>query len=229
MKKNKLYNALLGVLLMVPGQVMCSELPQGIREHLWLSVPAAPEWMTNFTSGLSDTKKYFLYGALTAFLGYIGYKAFKATYAVPAVSETEKDTEFFLKDANLDQLDSYNNILNIKLLAARTYTSILSDGSINGRDYNKDQFKKRVCPILTQFSQKLQTKEGWDTFLPKLAISTTDRIHFGFEDLNAMQMGYGLHQMMKNTCPNREIMDPLKALLIERNPKDTKLLEILNK
>ncbi len=227
MKNNKLNSALLSVLLMIPGQVLCSEplLPvqPSIFDRLWLSVPsmpAAPEWMTNFTSGLSDTKKYFLYGAMAAFLGYIGYQvsgiSFFSSKFMAVPTEIDNRPLLIVKSEQLDDEINCRNIAYITRDYVPTYNS----------PKRQKAFESYVCPVLNKHQEKLDSKENWMTFLTKITFQKHHRMTF---TLNQDELGYKIFSLINKTCPNKNITNPLKELLIERNPRDTELLEFLNK
>lgn len=233
MKKNKLYSTLLSVLLMVPGQVLCSQqpspqVPQGILDRLYLSVPAmpaAPEWLTNITnltSGLSDSKKYFLYGALAAFLGYIGYKLRNVSSSgftsinIPTSMETR---DFY--DPNYQELNSTANCSNI---------AYITRGYITDKgDFSRElAFKHYVCPILKHHANDLDTAEKWEIFLKDVHGKPVG-FAMGLKGLN--QTGLNMFVLMKKTCSDdtKNIKEPLKKYLETIIPHtDTEGLKLLN-
>lgn len=159
MKNNKLYSVLLGMLLVVPGQqVLCSEqppVPQGILDRLNLSMPAAPAWWTNFTSSLSDTKKYVLYGTLAAtFAAALGYVSgiFSSSFFTPV--PTSIDNQTLIKPSDDQRLDD--------VVIRRNIAIILNNYDIKQRDISIEKaFNHYVCPVFQKQSESLRSEDNW--------------------------------------------------------------------
>jgi len=244
MKKNKLYSAVLSVLLIVPGQLFCAEqppVPQGILDRLYLSVPtmpAASQWLSNLTinvtsgfSSLSDKTKYLIYGAMAAFLGYIGYKAIFSSASASPTSNLDFETQRQVQDQSPDlrQLDSYVNHRNTMLIIGRAWIDEKGNINANGNaNFYKKMFQEKVCPVLDRFKDELNTKEALEGFFKKIIPNTAARETYGLGAMSSGDVGFRLHQFIKQTCPNETITNPLKEWLIENNSNEKNILKILN-
>ncbi len=226
MIKNQLNSVLLSILLLVPGQVWCSEqpVPQGILDRLMISMPAAPAWMSNFStnvassfSTLSDNGKYLIYGTAAALFAYVVYKTKNMFNQVP----TSMEGRDFWKP-NTVRLDSHENYKNIAYII-RVYPFI-------GSDKNKElAFRHYVCPVLQARQDDLDSKEKWKGFLSNLKAKSQQ----GIRGITLLQSAgdYGLNilNLINNTCPNDKITTPLAELLIEYNPDIVKNLDMIIK
>lgn len=184
MKKNKLYSVLLGVLLMVSGQVLCSEpLTETVHEHL----SASPEWLTNLVPNLS-AKQFLLYGGLVALMGYILYRfsngASSTVTNVPKNIDTPKkinDSEIKknpvcipvcingkkLNDPELKKLDHENNLFNIATII-RGYDADSNDAVIR-----EMAFQEYVVPVLKEHEKNL--KDDWRKFLQNISTNIVNQ------------------------------------------------------
>ena len=229
MIKNKLNSAFLSMLLLVPSQAFCSQqppVPQGILNRLYLSMPAAPAWMTNLTtnmtsgfSSLSDKTKYLIYGAMATLLSYVGYKAFfsPSSSSILTPVPTEIDGRV-LRTANLGQLNDQANLSNVAYII-KEYTAEYK------APIREKAFQYYVCPVLKEHQEELSLKENWEKFLTNVSSGRYLGIVFL---LSPDQVGYRMFSLINKTCPNEKFTEPLKELLIERNPHDTELLRVLN-
>jgi hypothetical protein len=228
MKKNKLYSAALSVLLIVPSQVFCAEppVPQGILDRLNITMPTAPQWLSNLTtnvtsgfSSLSDKTKYLIYGAMAAFLGYIGYKVISSSSSSSSIFmevPTSMENRAFW-NPNYEELSSTANCSNIAYIIRRYDT-------IKGDSLRELAFKHYVCPVLKAHENELDSKEKWEGFLSDIH-KEAFQITMG---QNTGPSGLNMFQLMKKTCPNEKITNPLRELLIEKGKPDKEVIKILN-
>lgn len=226
MNRNRMYSAMLSVLLIVSGQALCSEplLPsttgQTIKNTMWSFMPTTPAWLTNFTSSLSDTQKYFLYGLGALSIPLIAYIWSKlSSKGLGAIGSNEENyPERQLWSPDLTELNSSTNRGNIAIIIDEyRELKLLKNPAI------KKVFIEYACPVFHQFQDELDDKNKWDNYLTNFMRSSEGRVLL----VNKYEVGFKLHQLIKGACPNGKITNPLNELLQEKI-KDEKLLEILN-
>lgn len=228
MKKNKMYSAMLSILLIVSGQVLASEPlsleSSTILSKMWFmpSMPAAPDWVTNFVNNLSDSTKQYLwygtYGALGFLLTYIGYRALKGTSSGsgygPAPIAIGNKRFWSIKHEELSCNENCSNI-----------AYIIKDYDMRQEcPYREPAFRKYVCPVLMAHQTSLNSQEKWKAFLFVIPYKAVDIILGDSVEV----CGLKIFKLINKTCPNETITNPLKALLLEASPGDKELLQILS-
>ena len=246
MIKNKLNRAFLSMLLFIQGQAFCSQqppVPQGILNRLYLSMPTAPAWMTNLTtnmtssfSSLSDKTKYLIYGAMVAVWGYIGYKIFSSSSSSPSMEIPELMYDRILyKPDEIGELTDPKNCWNIVTIIAYYF---YVQGSRDPYQRHEDAFRRFVCPILKKYEEYLSLEGNWKSFLTVISDGSqqdfesqqdlefkTVKLEF---KMTLKEVGEKMFHLIKYTCPNKEITEPLKQLLIKEYPMDRELARTLN-
>jgi hypothetical protein len=227
MNKNKMYGAILSMLLLVPGQVWCSEqpVPQGILDRLMISMPAVPTWMSSFStnvtnsfSALSDNTKYLIYGTAAALFAYFAYKT-KNMFTSGSISTkgpTKIEGTSFFKP-NYQELNSVENRSNIAYI-------VQGYNPYQGNTNKEYLFQHYVCPVLNACQNDLDSKEKWNSFL----IAMESNAHGIKMPEGFVNYGCKLFILIKKSCSNDKITTPLKELLIENSSGDERVLELLN-
>jgi len=127
---------------------------------------------------------------------------------------TSMDNRDFWKP-NYKELSSRENCSNIAYII-RWYNTV------NGDEQRELAFQHYVCPVLKAHENELSSKQQWENFLKDIH-SKALRITM----TNMGASGLNMFQLMKRTCPNETIVQPLRELLIE-HIKDDQALKILN-